>query len=378
MLTPTHLLVGQAAYLGACLAVAHPPALWEAWLAAGAALLPDLDKRQGLVGRCFPWLSEPLEYRFGHRTLTHSLLVCVALGLVLRPLLPTGAWLALVAGYASHPLIDMMTPAGVGWFWPARWRCVLPGNEALRMRAMGWGELIFAGVVALLCVPLLSLAQAKPESGSVIAAAIGNITTARERYDAEKGAHRWRLRLAGRDNLSHADVGGDYPIIGPWRGGGFLVRGPSGPRSVCRGAGCDWYADSAVAVKGEAQTTSLRRLDADLTTPAALGRALAPLAELGEVYLIGSLEARGIAAAPPTLEVAGDSVTLTYASPELLATWEARALRRVALTVQVRHAPDLEAPPLILEAEHHDAIPRELRPWLDESRAESDTISRVR
>lgn len=374
MLAPTHMVAGQAAFVAASLAVGHAPSWPEACLAAVSGLLPDLDKRHGLIGRLFPWVSEPLEYRFGHRTLTHSLLACVALALLLWPLLPYGVWLAVVAGYASHPVADMMTPAGVGWFWPARWRCVLPGNERYRMHAMGWGELTFAAILAVATVPLLGMAQAKPGTGSVIAAAIGDIATARARYDAEKGEHRWMLRLEGRDNLTMADVSGDYPIIGSWKAAGFLISSADGRQTVCRSGECDWYADSAVAVKGEAQTTTTRQLSAEHTSPAALAAALEPLEAAGEVYLIGSLTARGIAAHAPTVAVSGGEVSLNYAEPGVIDRWGARPLRDLLLTVQVRHAPDVAVPEVALGEEKAGVIPAELRPWLHEY----DKISRDR
>ena len=48
-------------------------------------------------------------------------------------LLPFGFFLALVAGWVSHSIADMMTPSGVAWFWPRRVRCVLPSNERYRV-----------------------------------------------------------------------------------------------------------------------------------------------------------------------------------------------------------------------------------------------------
>ena len=62
-------------------------------------------------------------------------------------LLPFDFFLALVAGWVSHGIADMMTPSGVAWFWPSRVRYVLPGNECHRMKVMGWGELAFAGLM---------------------------------------------------------------------------------------------------------------------------------------------------------------------------------------------------------------------------------------
>jgi inner membrane protein len=74
LLTPAHLITAQTAYLGACVAAARPPVAAEALVALGAALIPDLDSRQSYPRRVLPPLSEWLERRFGHRSLTHSLL----------------------------------------------------------------------------------------------------------------------------------------------------------------------------------------------------------------------------------------------------------------------------------------------------------------
>jgi inner membrane protein len=42
------------------------------------------------VGRLLPFISGPLEHQFGHRTLTHSLLVQAAIGLLAKPLAGSG------------------------------------------------------------------------------------------------------------------------------------------------------------------------------------------------------------------------------------------------------------------------------------------------
>ncbi len=119
MLTPTHLLTAQVVYLAGCISTAHPPIPAEALVALAGALIPDLDSRQSYIGRALPFLSAPLEYRFGHRTLTHSLLAQVLFGALAWALLPFGLFLALVPGWVSHSLADMMTPSGVVWLWLA-------------------------------------------------------------------------------------------------------------------------------------------------------------------------------------------------------------------------------------------------------------------
>lgn len=364
MLAPSHLITGQFAYLACCLSTGHPPEIAEAWVAAGCALLPDLDKRNGIVGRLFPYLSEPIEYRFGHRTLTHSLLFSAVLALLLWPLLPFGWWLAVVSGYASHPVADMMTPHGVAWFWPSRWRCVLPGNVRYRMQAMGWAELGFALTLGLLTIPMLLIAQEGEGTGGIIKAAIGSIEEARERYDAEKGANAWVLRVEGRDNRSYEDVGGEYPIIGPWREGGFIVEGSEGARSVCRSSACDWYAEHGVAVKGTEEAVTVRHVTAKSVSPRELIRVLEPLREVGKVYLLGSLEARGIVSAPPCVEVSGEAVALTYADMAVLQGWRRGRLRKVELVVQVRHEAAVVVPG-VEEIEENDDNYRLIRRWME-------------
>jgi len=104
MLAPTHLVFGQALFLAACVVTGHAPSAPEGAAAALAALGPDLDRRQSIHGRVLPFVSGPLEYWFGHRTLTHSLLAQAAISLAAWLLLPFGYFLAVCVGYGSHAL----------------------------------------------------------------------------------------------------------------------------------------------------------------------------------------------------------------------------------------------------------------------------------
>ena len=346
MLLPTHLLAGQTAYLVACLAATHPPAPAEALTAVAASALPDLDCRQGLVGRLAPPLSDWLEHRFGHRTVTHSLLLQAVAGLLAWWLLPTGYLLALLAGLLSHTLCDMMTPSGVAWFWPNRARCVLPGNERYRMQAMGNGELVFALLIAVLGVGLMHLSRVEAGTTGLIRAAIGNLAAAREDYDTHKGGIRWALKVEGRDNRTLADISGRYPVIGPYRESGFILETEAGPRSICRAESCDWYASHAVLVRAGAEKVKTAFFRTGRITAGALLQALEPWAQAGRVYLIGTFKAPGIRNEPPTVEVAGESVTLRHASPDVLKGHAGLLLKAVDLSAQLRY-PGSEAVPEI-------------------------------
>lgn len=367
MLTPTHLIFSQAAFFTACIATSHAPTPAESLVAAAGALIADLDKRPSYVGRLVVPLAGWIEHHFGHRTVTHSLLAQLVVGLLLWPLLPFGVWLALLAGWVSHSLADMMTPSG--WFWPARVRCILPGNHELRIEELSWRELGFATCMAAACFPLLVWASSGAGTSGLIRAALGRIEAARQQYDANKGTHAWRLTIEGRDNRSFADIGGTYPVRGPWQADGFILDAPAGPVSICQGQACDWYAESAVLEQSVPELTTVRQVQAGRMTGRELAELLRPLAEIGTVYLIGTARSPAVQDEPPTVTVSGETVTLRYAEVDVLA--EAGPLRELALTVQVRHPPGVAVPVLEHAARSDDEgrLPALLRPWIESPEA---------
>ena len=368
MLTPAHLVTGQTTFLLATVIAGHQPTISEALLAVAASVIPDLDSKQSYVGRTVPFISGALENYFGHRTLTHSLVTQVIIGLLAYIFLPFGYFLALMAGWLSHSMADMMTPAGVCWFWPSRVRCVLPGNVRYRMESMGKGELWFLMIMALSAIPLLSLAQTGKGTTGLIRSAIGNIASAREVYDAHKGSHAWSLKVEGRNNRTYEDVAGTYPVIGPYGESGFIIETPVGPQSLCINSSCDWYSDHAALVKGSPQQTTTTTVQTQRTRSDSLFDLLAPIQTSGSVYLLGELSASGIAPSPPTVEVNGESVQLSYVSPEVIRSWGKKKLVDVNLTIQIRHDPDIQIPELVnVEPMIEFKLDPLLQKWIDVS-----------
>ncbi len=51
-------------------------------IVCAASLLPDADLPTSKLGRALFWLSTRLEKRFGHRTITHSVIAIAALALL--------------------------------------------------------------------------------------------------------------------------------------------------------------------------------------------------------------------------------------------------------------------------------------------------------
>ena len=130
-------------------------------LAAGAALalgslLPDLDTAHSGLGRWVKPVSRSLERRFGHRTLTHSLLgmVLLACGSSWLLLLNPALFWWLLIGYASHLLLDTANIAGVPLLWPLKLQFWFVGNRSWRVpygspKEFGWFG-AFCAVGALL------------------------------------------------------------------------------------------------------------------------------------------------------------------------------------------------------------------------------------
>ena len=97
----------------------------HAWpLTLVGALLPDIDHPKSMLGRRVAPVSLLVSGLFGHRGMTHSLLLPILA--VVGCLYGWGhvpAWmLALAAGYLSHLLADWLTPSGVPLCWPLRTR----------------------------------------------------------------------------------------------------------------------------------------------------------------------------------------------------------------------------------------------------------------
>lgn len=148
----THLAFASVLYLGGATLFGYPPDAIGWVLAAVASVLPDLDLPPSKIGRLFWFVSVPLERRFGHRTLTHSLVALGAVTALAGPLLvlqPQYGW-AVVGGYWSHLWIDMLNVRGVDLFWPSAVRVVTPGNRHWRLQVGSKAEmLLLAGLLAL-------------------------------------------------------------------------------------------------------------------------------------------------------------------------------------------------------------------------------------
>lgn len=105
------------------------------------SLLADVDHTKSIAGKMFYPVAKWLDRKFGHRTITHSLLCYFVLSLGVG--LTERIWsdgniytMIFLWAYGSHLIFDMLTLQGVPLFYPFKKNpCVIPGNPAFRFRS---------------------------------------------------------------------------------------------------------------------------------------------------------------------------------------------------------------------------------------------------
>src|SRR5215813_10988026 len=78
--------------------------------AAAAGLAPDIDEPWSVIGMRLWFLAWWMKYVFGHRTVSHSLLMVVTVAVVsLLAVMPTKMVVAVSIGLVSHLILDAMS-----------------------------------------------------------------------------------------------------------------------------------------------------------------------------------------------------------------------------------------------------------------------------
>ncbi len=227
----THVAFASVLYLGGATLFGYKPDLIGWLLAAVASLLPDIDLPPSKIGRLFWWVSVPLERRFGHRTLTHSLIVLSAVAALFAPLaaIQPQYWGCAVGGYWSHLWIDMLNVRGVDLFWPSPVRLVTPGNRHWRMQVGSKAEMILLSALIALTVALYPLSHIGFRDA--LQALLRSFDISVEQYQRQIGTHWYDLELVASDNLTLARVTCRCPVVGLWKGG-LVVLQDGKPRAV--------------------------------------------------------------------------------------------------------------------------------------------------
>ncbi len=131
--------------------------------APAASQLPDIDTSKSPLGRLLLPISQRLEKRYAHRTITHSFLTTGILTLATYPialLTEPLYWQALILDFFGGWLLDVFTKSGVAAFYPSKARLVIPGNPRLRLGTRSNAEWFVLFVLVAIAVVTINFNSA--------------------------------------------------------------------------------------------------------------------------------------------------------------------------------------------------------------------------
>jgi inner membrane protein len=204
----------------------------NALLCSIGSLSPDLDNSKSWLGRIFPFISKPIENKFSHRTLTHSLLAIVfiwSIAVLVKILFFTGNFnpIAFAIGYTSHILIDCASVQGVKILYPFSMRnAVFPFDtqqpEAYRIVVGSKADVALGFVFVFLTIPFAYISF--KTHTKIVREFQRDINSAVRSYnELSKNFICW-ARLEGINTTTGDKLKGDYLIISAEKQNMLLIK----------------------------------------------------------------------------------------------------------------------------------------------------------
>lgn len=154
MLAITHAAISAAA-VGLCLQSVDPIVMA---VAIAASQIPDIDTSTSSIGQIFWPISRWIEKRYPHRSVTHSLLFTMFLGVISIALwwwcqIDVKILAALPIGHLAACFSDTCTKQGVQLFWPSPLWCVFGLNPKRRLTTGSPAEYwVLVGAIAAVVI----------------------------------------------------------------------------------------------------------------------------------------------------------------------------------------------------------------------------------
>ncbi|MGF1490387.1 MAG: metal-dependent hydrolase [Prochloraceae cyanobacterium] len=195
-------------------------------IAAIASQLPDIDTSKSYIGRIFFPISNYLEKRFAHRSISHSLLATGIITLITSPLtffIDSIYWQALVLGYFLGWFADAFTKSGVAAFYPGKARLVIPGNPRLRLStgsSIEWFVLFLLVAIAIISIDINlngGIIRAFNETLAIPSGAV-------EIINQESSNYLLEAQITGRNSITSQKIQANYTVIKTISANDILVK----------------------------------------------------------------------------------------------------------------------------------------------------------
>jgi len=267
MTAPTHISFAGFVYLliltttGVLLNAAN------ALIIATASLLPDIDTGASAIGKTLYFISRPLERRFGHRTLTHSIPFIALLAIVCLPLylLDRDIYVCAIVGYISHPLLDTATVNGVKLFYPfSPVKCVFPMEvnhpHSYRLQTGSKTDKMLAVLFFIGCIPTFFVASQGYER--FIRTTQQNIEAAVRDYNEYSRDHLVCATVQAYDMFTKQPLSGKFEIVGALNPSTLIFKGTDTRlHTLGKTFQADYIADRILCSKGEPASSFLQNVD---------------------------------------------------------------------------------------------------------------------
>jgi len=193
-------------------------------LAIAGSQLPDLDTSTSTIGQILFPISNWIENRFPHRSLTHSLIATIAIALLSAPLyfyFDWKTWLCVPLGHLLSCLSDVFTKQGVQLYWPHPVWCISVSNPNRRLQTGGTGEywVLIIAIITLLGAIKLS-AMGGPTA--LVGNSLGLRSNATEIYQTNAAAYHVYAQVNGTFASDSSAAEGKY-FIAAGEGNEFVV-----------------------------------------------------------------------------------------------------------------------------------------------------------
>src|SRR4028118_363691 len=256
MMALTHSIIAAA---GASLFLSTANPLHLALAIAGSQL-PDLDTSTSTIGQIFFPISNWIENRFPHRSVTHSLIATIAIALLSAPLyfyFDWKTWLCLPLGHLLSCFSDVFTKQGVQLYWPYPVWCISVSNPNRRLQTGGTGEYWVLAIAA----GLLAFALHLSASGGLTAFfgnSLGLRSNALEIYQQNSAANHIYAEISGTFSSDSTRADGKYFIIA-MDGTEFVMHSKSGIFKT----GTNIISERLTAEIGKPASSSVQSLEFD-------------------------------------------------------------------------------------------------------------------
>lgn len=151
-----------------------------AFLMLLGSIIPDLDHQRSFIGRIFFFISHPLNKKFGHRNITHSMVLWFPLFVLGITNYRWALWLSI--GAITHLYLDCWNKTGIALFRPVSEKIFVMAGKRHRVKVGSKNEMIIMVVLMMLAVMFFYINRAGGVRG-LIRNSIGDYRTAYHEYE---------------------------------------------------------------------------------------------------------------------------------------------------------------------------------------------------